>query len=87
MHRAMTILEVVEEVCYYLSTGTSSRNALALAVTCKILHNPALNSLWKTQKSIIPLLSCLPDDLFNKRPNLSDDQALVRCTIVLPYIP
>ncbi|KAJ7162670.1 hypothetical protein C8R43DRAFT_1233315 [Mycena crocata] len=66
MHRALKILEIMEAVCCEVPGG---RALAALASTCKTFQDPALDVLWRTQDSIIPLLGCMPDDLFNERPN------------------
>ncbi|KAJ7608852.1 hypothetical protein DFH06DRAFT_190486 [Mycena polygramma] len=38
----------------------------ALARTCRTFKNPALNALWRAQRSLVPALSCFPDDLWNR---------------------
>ncbi|KAJ7608850.1 hypothetical protein DFH06DRAFT_190472 [Mycena polygramma] len=38
----------------------------ALARTCRTFRNPALNALWGIQRSLVPALSCFPDDLWNR---------------------
>ncbi|KAJ7616198.1 hypothetical protein DFH06DRAFT_1239387 [Mycena polygramma] len=70
MHPALQIAEIVYLVCgTFLTEDRDARKTLAaLAVTCKSLHNPSLDVLWRTQWSIIPLLSCLPGDAFDIRP-------------------
>lgn len=37
----------------------------ALARTCHALEEPALDALWKTQSSLIPLILCMPEDLWS----------------------
>ncbi|KAJ7142011.1 hypothetical protein C8R43DRAFT_1131012 [Mycena crocata] len=81
MHRALTILEVVEAVCCELPVGGA---LAALAATCKTFQNPALDILWRTQDSIILLLGCIPDDLFNTRPDLSSEHALPFMRAITP---
>ncbi|KAJ7162671.1 hypothetical protein C8R43DRAFT_1062958 [Mycena crocata] len=81
MHRAFSILEVIEAVFCELYVP---KELAALAVTCKSFQDPALDVLWRTQDSIIPLLACMPDDLFNMRPNLSSSRGL---HLVRPITP
>ncbi|KAJ7618469.1 hypothetical protein FB45DRAFT_840258 [Roridomyces roridus] len=50
------------------------RSLVALASTCKALRAPALDAFWKEQDSIIPWLSCFPEDLFNIRPVLATEE-------------
>ncbi|KAJ7642315.1 hypothetical protein DFH06DRAFT_1477521 [Mycena polygramma] len=38
----------------------------ALARTCRTFRNPAFNALWGIQRSLVPALSCFPDDLWNR---------------------
>ncbi|KAJ7609222.1 hypothetical protein DFH06DRAFT_1485918 [Mycena polygramma] len=37
-----------------------------LARTCRTFQNPALNALWGDQTSLVPALSCFPDDLWER---------------------
>ncbi|KAJ6514431.1 hypothetical protein C8R47DRAFT_1064180 [Mycena vitilis] len=82
MHRALEIPDVVHMVCGYLPADLSgsSRTLAALASTCKVLRDPALGALWRTQTSIIPLLSCMPEDLFNINPISATAQLPLRLT-------
>ncbi|KAJ7612893.1 hypothetical protein DFH06DRAFT_1307976 [Mycena polygramma] len=80
MHRALEILEVVEIVCSNLSPDIPGSRATlaALAISCKIFHDPALHILWRTQRSLVPLLSCMPQHLFNVRPKLASAKSPLR---------
>jgi hypothetical protein len=74
MHRALNILEVVDVIISYLSWrfAKEERAALAaLATTCRMFHDPALDALWRTQTTLKRLLSCMPVDLFNISPMLA----------------
>ncbi|KAJ6474278.1 hypothetical protein C8R45DRAFT_385156 [Mycena sanguinolenta] len=85
MHPALSIREIVEMACDHLllrahdarslAEAPRGRKALcALASTCKLLQAPALDTLWRNQDSIVPWLSCFPDDLFNVRPVLASEK-------------
>ncbi|KAJ7469577.1 hypothetical protein FB451DRAFT_1255036 [Mycena latifolia] len=71
MHRCLTILEIVEMICSNLEpTSSPAHKALAvLARTSPVFSGPALDVLWKTQTSLVPLLRCMPPDLFEISPS------------------
>ncbi|KAF8142853.1 hypothetical protein K438DRAFT_1978276 [Mycena galopus ATCC 62051] len=82
MHRGLEILEIAEMIaeqvgthCHQSALGrekTSQRRDLsALARTSKTFLHPALNILWRDQDTIVPLLKCMPADLWDisVRPN------------------
>ncbi|KAJ7772228.1 hypothetical protein B0H16DRAFT_1714437 [Mycena metata] len=87
MHHALGILELVEMVCYNLGAdGDSAYGTLAaLALTCRSLQDPALDALWSHQESLIPILSCMPADIFNVRPPWCPSALPLR--IVRPLAP
>ncbi|KAJ7751371.1 hypothetical protein B0H16DRAFT_829888 [Mycena metata] len=61
MHRALEILEIAEMVCCHLRPQghCAGRTLAALAATCTLWQEPALDALWATQDSLIPILSYL----------------------------
>ncbi|KAJ6587587.1 hypothetical protein DFH09DRAFT_909630 [Mycena vulgaris] len=63
MHHALSILEIVEFICQ--QTSDSGRHLSVLARTSTIFQNPALNVLWAEQSTILNLLRCMPDDLWD----------------------
>ncbi|KAJ6521179.1 hypothetical protein DFH09DRAFT_1331373 [Mycena vulgaris] len=71
MHCALGILEVAETVCLQIcpddweATGSVTRDLAALARTSKVFQEPALNALWKSQRTFAHILSCIPNDLWN----------------------
>ncbi|KAK7052601.1 hypothetical protein R3P38DRAFT_2604095 [Favolaschia claudopus] len=67
MHRALGILEMVELICENSTKRTGFPDDASLAVlarTCKFFTNPALNVLWKSQYTILNVLKCMPDELW-----------------------
>ncbi|KAJ6454285.1 hypothetical protein C8R47DRAFT_1083133 [Mycena vitilis] len=65
--RALQISEVVRMICdqAYVAWSTSSQTTLAsLARTSKIFNDPALDALWYEQQSLVPLVKCTPDTLW-----------------------
>ncbi|KAG2137889.1 uncharacterized protein EDB93DRAFT_1231126 [Suillus bovinus] len=65
MHQALLVPEVLLEIFAYVniipSTQTTSTQKLlaALARTCKIFHEPAMNLLWTEIHGLEPLLGCV----------------------------
>ncbi|KAJ7224925.1 hypothetical protein B0H12DRAFT_1328790 [Mycena haematopus] len=72
MHRALSIVELVENVCVQLGHGdlvplqtNAARDLALLARTSTIFLNPALDVLWRSQDGLVNLLKCMPDDLLD----------------------
>ncbi|KAJ7438305.1 hypothetical protein B0H11DRAFT_2105237 [Mycena galericulata] len=76
MHRALEIPELAEVICSHLSSEylyqpdfvrptSSTCDLAALARTCKIFQNPALDVLWSYQTTFAHVLRCMPSDLWN----------------------
>ncbi|KAJ6534387.1 hypothetical protein B0H19DRAFT_1272099 [Mycena capillaripes] len=72
MHRALCIPEIVELICAQYkpyALGPIKKDAFrALSVlgrTSKMFSDPALNELWSRQESMVQLLKCMPDDLWD----------------------
>ncbi|KAJ7495628.1 hypothetical protein FB451DRAFT_1387646 [Mycena latifolia] len=70
MHPALEVPEIVELICQ-LAVDIRGwdrrplRDLSVLARTSKmIFHNPALDVLWKHQKTILRILRCMPPDLW-----------------------
>ncbi|KAJ7502707.1 hypothetical protein B0H11DRAFT_1989739 [Mycena galericulata] len=66
MHRSLHIPEIVTEICSHLdpSPGVESADLAALARTCQIFQDIALDALWKSQDTIVNLIMCMPNDLW-----------------------
>ncbi|KAJ7679540.1 hypothetical protein DFH06DRAFT_512352, partial [Mycena polygramma] len=73
MHRCLTILEILNAICSNLEidlvgypwVSNDNRAALsALARTCTIFSDPALDALWSNQAKLDPFLRLFPPDLF-----------------------
>ncbi|KAJ7495425.1 hypothetical protein FB451DRAFT_1077064 [Mycena latifolia] len=67
MHRALEILEIIEMICAQVHSSLmpkADRNLASLARVCRILSGPALDRLWEHQSSLMNILSCMPDDLW-----------------------
>ena len=66
MHKSLLVSEIISRVCSELySTYDSYPGTLAaFALTCHGISEPALDILWHTHSSIVPLLKCMSDELW-----------------------
>ncbi|KAJ7664245.1 hypothetical protein B0H17DRAFT_1336744 [Mycena rosella] len=62
MHRCLEISEVLRAIFDQLSRRTLA----SLARTCQGLRDPALDVLWHSQRSLLPLLKCLPPHIWEE---------------------
>jgi hypothetical protein len=80
MHNCLLIPEIVTQVCFDLydpNTREDDRyggmdveypgTLAALAMTCKVIYEPALDVLWSSLVSVAPLLLTMPPDLWVAR--------------------
>jgi hypothetical protein len=63
MHHSLSILEVLSIVFSFCDRPTLN----AVARTCKLFHNPALDLLWCHPVSFVTLLETMPADLWEIR--------------------
>jgi hypothetical protein len=67
MHRVFIISEIFRLICEELGRlgGTLGRRTLArVARTCRTFQEPALYVLWYDLNSLLPLIQCMPPDLW-----------------------
>ncbi|KAJ7462551.1 hypothetical protein FB451DRAFT_1562490 [Mycena latifolia] len=66
MHRCLSIHEIITEISSHFDSSLRSESGdlSALASTCHAFQDPALDELWKTQKTIYNVIRCLPQDIF-----------------------
>lgn len=78
MHHCLLIPEITtlitEQVCAITISDTLNLRSTSavcplvnLAQTCRVLSEPSLNSLWKIQTSLVPLLRTMPADLWEEK--------------------
>ncbi|KAF7791367.1 hypothetical protein EIP86_002381 [Pleurotus ostreatoroseus] len=74
MHRAWQIDEVSNRIVSHVKTydargvrpdPTSLAALAALARTCRVVSSPALDQLWADLHSLLPILRCLPPELWS----------------------
>lgn len=78
MHRCWSIPEIVTIICEKLSSeseyGEREVDGLAIfARSCRTVHEQALDVLWHKQETIVPLLRCMPDDVWEARDSFDSD--------------
>ncbi|KAJ7060514.1 hypothetical protein C8F01DRAFT_195798 [Mycena amicta] len=86
MHRALTISELIDLILNELLVGDWFSGPMAfrgtissLAQTCKSLKEPALDCLWRTQKTMDHLIKCLPSDSWEvRRGKYSSSMCLIK---------
>ena len=71
-HRCLEIPEILglifDSILNDAPSGESRRTVLALALTCHGFKDTALDVLWYTQTSLVPLIKCMPSDLWRESP-------------------
>ncbi|KAJ7140593.1 hypothetical protein C8R43DRAFT_1131531 [Mycena crocata] len=60
MHHCLNIVEIVGIICSHLEN--EPRSLTVLARTSRMFEDPALDILWKSLNTLVPLLNCLPSD-------------------------
>ncbi|KAJ6544241.1 hypothetical protein B0H19DRAFT_1267532 [Mycena capillaripes] len=68
--RALQINEIVRMICEEADTGTwrsHFKTLVSLARTSKIFNDPALDVIWHEQQSLMPLVKCMPESLWEER--------------------
>lgn len=79
MHRCLEVAEIVATIIDYVEVlphiapldggftpfTEGKHHLLQLAVTCRVFSDAALNALWRTQKSLLPLIQTLPEDAWD----------------------
>jgi hypothetical protein len=64
MHRSLIIHDVLHLLACKLVESELEATAVSLACCCKTFEDPILDELWKTQDQLIPLLRCLPQEVW-----------------------
>jgi hypothetical protein len=67
MHFCLQITEVLTNIFdSYSDDKLDKQTLLHLALVCKIFYEPALDALWKFQKSFYTLVKTFPSDLWEE---------------------
>ena len=62
MHPCLTVDEVVRNIAN-LFHSKEAKSLLCLGLACRAFYDPAMDVLWRSLRSIDPLLRCLPRDV------------------------
>lgn len=67
--RALGIQQIVRMVCNEADVGwyRPQTTLISLATTSKMFSDPALDVVWHEQRSLIPLVKCMPESLWEER--------------------
>lgn len=65
MHACLSVAEILRAIATELVKSGARATAVALALCCKTLEDPVLDTLWKTQDQLLPLLKSFPGDAWN----------------------
>ncbi|KAH7918611.1 hypothetical protein BV22DRAFT_1041640 [Leucogyrophana mollusca] len=79
----MQLIDLNQDIIFYIldnvhikhkpgASYTEQPDLASLARTCRALRDPALNVLWRTQNSLVPLVSTLPEGAWEIREDTSD---------------
>ncbi|KAJ7016796.1 hypothetical protein C8F04DRAFT_1159326 [Mycena alexandri] len=69
MTDALSLAAIVRMICYEIDGYSYSfeKNLAALSRTSKIFSEAALDLLWREQDSLVPLVKCMPETVWEKR--------------------
>ncbi|KAF5376500.1 hypothetical protein D9615_008661 [Tricholomella constricta] len=71
MHHCLSIPEIVHLIC---SECDSLSDLAALARTCRTFSEPAQDGLWYEIGNLIPLIKCMPEDLWKSPEGITLDE-------------
>ncbi|KDQ49744.1 hypothetical protein JAAARDRAFT_200577 [Jaapia argillacea MUCL 33604] len=63
MHKAWNVLEIFEIIATFAGGGKLA-NVVSLALTCHDFTEPSLDIVWRILPDIVPLIKCMPPDLW-----------------------
>ena len=66
MHPCLNVDEIVRLMAHELVASEAKATATALARCHKGFEDPVLDTLWKTQNELFPLLASLPSDVWDQ---------------------
>jgi hypothetical protein len=65
--------------------GPGNRTLACLARTTRAFEGPALDALWRTQKSLVPLLKLMPPDMWTVTREINGHMRINRLVWNLNY--
>lgn len=83
-HQSILISEIVTLIFKNLLRDSDYTSLSRLARSTKSFSEPALDVLWRSQTSLVPLICCLPDDALHKiRHGMEDIEVIVSVANIL----
>lgn len=77
MHYALEIPEIQHIIFTFVFDDSlprvRKRNLVSVAVTSQLFKNVALDILWRTLGNLVPLIKCLPEDLWHEETALDSE--------------
>jgi hypothetical protein len=67
MHPCLSVDEITRFLAHELVASEAKATAVSLARCCRSFEDPVLDALWRTQEGLIPLLKCLPQEVWLER--------------------
>ncbi|EIW78127.1 hypothetical protein CONPUDRAFT_156137 [Coniophora puteana RWD-64-598 SS2] len=79
MHDCLLVIEIFRVICEQLASSSTEHHAAlsAVARTCRVFKEPALDALWAELDKLEPLIRCLPEALWRWELPDSPDRCLV----------
>jgi hypothetical protein len=88
MHKCLETPDLLEMICKVLKDDFGNHALSSLARTCRAFHEPALDILWNTLSSLVPLLKTFPPCLWNVAQVANGRTLFVRSTLsICPNLP
>lgn len=81
VHHCLQIPEVVRFIC----DGLDGKSAYSMALVAKRFLEPALDVRWRELTSFVPIIRCLPDDVWTMEA--SSDNAAIKIIVCMSRMP
>jgi len=66
MHPCLLIAELFENIVRRVIAGDDVASVASLAITCQAFKEISLNAIWRDQANLVPLIKCMPADLWTE---------------------
>lgn len=66
MHHCLEIPEILWTVAEMVDDPKRLDTLRSMALTCKQFYDPTIRVLWRDLDSMVPLLTCFPEDVWNR---------------------
>lgn len=87
MHHALKIPEIQHIIFTFVFDDSlprvKKRNLVSLAVTSQVFKHVALDIIWYTLGNVVPLIKCLPEDLYYEKQGIDSFSTELVCSITI----